>query len=195
MNDKLFIWAQGDREFAQVLLFVKVCAFVFRICLHWDNMTSRIHARNVLCLTGCTSQHCKYNTESQSRSRRMQSDFIPFPFCLLFWLPKKFVYQICFTVILSSPSRVMMPVHFSWPLVKKHLSRSISFPKAFPDRDRWCPFKRSHGSVLFLVLTTHTDTETHWETHNHADVDTQQSLHLCVHTDNHKHEQHMQMHM
>lgn len=64
---------------------------------------------------------------------------------------------------------------------KKHLSRRISFPKAFPDRDRWCPFKRSHGSVLFLVLTTHTDTETRWETHTHADVDTQWCLHLrCV---------------
>lgn len=129
MNDKLFIWAQGDREFAQVLLFVKVCAFAFRICLHWDNMTSRIHARNVLCLTGCTSQHCKYNTESQSRSRRMQSDFIPFPFCLLFWLPKKFVYQIYFTVILSSPSRVMMPVHFSWPLVKSIWVVALVSPK------------------------------------------------------------------
>lgn len=66
------------------------------------------------------------------------------------------------------------------PLVKKHLSRSISFPKAFADKDRWCPFKRSHGSVLFVVLTTHTYSETHWETHTDADVNTQWCLHLCV---------------
>lgn len=193
MNDKLFIWAQGDREFAQVLLFVKVCAFAFRICLHWDNMTSRIHARNVLCLTGCTSQHCKYNTESQSRSRRMQSDFIPFLSAFLtaeeIFLSNLFHSHSFFSFQSNDAGS------FQLAAGKKHLSRSISFPKAFPDRDRWCPFKRSHGSVLFLVLTTHTDTETHWETHNHADVDTQQSLHLCVHTDNHKHEQHMQMHM
>lgn len=58
------------------------------------------------------------------------------------------------------PSRVMMPDHVGWLLVKKHLSQSICFPRAFPDRDRWCPFKRSHGSALFLVL----DTETHRDT-------------------------------
>lgn len=63
---------------------------------------------------------------------------------------------------------------------EKHLSRGISFPKAVPDKDRWCPFKRSHGSVLFLVLTTHTDTEARWETHTPADVDTQWCLHLRV---------------
>lgn len=54
---------------------------------------------------------------------------ISFPFCLLFWLPKKFVYQICFTVILSSPSRVMMPVHFSWPLVKSIWAVALVSPK------------------------------------------------------------------
>lgn len=50
MNNKLLIWAQADREFAQVLLFVKVCASAFRICLLWDNMTSQIF----LCPLGCT---------------------------------------------------------------------------------------------------------------------------------------------
>lgn len=194
MNDKLFIWAQGDREFAQVLLFVKVCAFAFRICLHWDNMTSRIHARNVLCLTGCTSQHCKYNTKSQSRSRRMQSDFIPFPFCLLFWLPKKFVYQICFTVILSSPSRVMMPVHFSWPLVKSIWAVALVSPKLSLIETDGVHLKGPMEVCYFWCLQP-TQILRHTGKHNHADVDTQQSLHLCVHTDNHKHEQHMQMHM
>lgn len=62
-----------------------------------------------------------------------------------------------------------------------HLSRSFSFPKAFADRDRWCPFKRSHGSVLFLVLTTRTDTEPRWETHTCTDVDTRWSLHANIH--------------
>lgn len=100
-----------------------------------------------------------------------QSDVILFPFHLLCPATEEeeeeeenifsFFNQITVTVFLSLPSKVMMLVRFSWPLVKKHLSRSISFPKAFPDRDRWCPFKRSHGSVLFLVLTTHTDTGKH----------------------------------
>lgn len=34
--------------------------------------------------------------------------------------------------------------------------------------------------MLFLVLTTHTDSETHWETHTDTDVDKQWCLHLCV---------------
>lgn len=41
------------------------------------------------------------------------------------------------------------------------LSRSSAFPNASADRDRWRPFKRSHGSVLFLVLTTPAQTQRH----------------------------------
>lgn len=146
-------------------------------------MTSHIHVRNVLCPIGCTSQHCKYNTESQSQSLEMQSAVrfhslaFPSTFPTLRFF---FSLSILFCSFSFFSSQSNDAASFWLAAGKKHLSRSISFPKAFPDRDRWCPFKRSHGSVLFLVLTTHTDTETRWETHTHADVDTQWCLHLCV---------------
>lgn len=180
---------RADGEFARVLLFVKVCAFVFRICLHWDNMTSSIHVRNALCLTGCTFQHW-ITIYIAGNAVRFHSLSLPSTFLT--------AEEICLSNLFYSHSFFSFQSNdassFQLAAGKKHLSCSISFPKAFPDRDRWCPFKRSHGSVLFLVLTTHTDTETHWETHNHAAVDTQWRLHLCVHADNHKHEQHMQIH-
>lgn len=81
------------------------------------------------------------------------------------------------------------PAEFQLAAGEKHVSRSIPFPKAVPDRDRWCPFKRSHGSVLFLLLTTHADTELRWETHA-ADAavvsackytHNPESMCLCVH--------------
>lgn len=80
----------------------------------------------------------------------------------------------------SSASSPLPPVEFQLVDGKKHVSPSVTFPKAAPDRDRWCPFTRSHGSVLFLVLTTHTDTELCWETHT-ADADARWCLHANTH--------------
>lgn len=179
------MWASADREFAQVLLFVSVCVRVtFRICLHLDNMTSHIHVRNVWCATGCTFQRCEYNTESQSLSLEMQSavGFHSVSFPSMFSVSEKAFFPPPFQFLFSFFSFQWNDV--GWFLLaagEKHLSRSISFPEAFTDRDRWCPFKRSHGSVLFLVLTTHTDTEPHWETHTRTDVDAQWCLHANIH--------------
>lgn len=172
-----------------MLLFVKVCVCVstYRICLHWDNMTSHIHDRNVLCPIVSTFRHCKYNTESHSPPLEMQSAVRfhspSFPSAShLRKRTKKFsVFKFGFAVFFSSfLFHSYDASSFQLAAGEKHLSRGISFPKAFPDKDRWCPFKRSHGSVLFLVLTTHTDTEARWETHTPADVDTQWCLHLRV---------------
>lgn len=146
-------------------------------------MASHIHARNVLCVTGCTSQHCKYNTASQSPSLRtpsavrFQSASNPSAFPVS---EKKLIFSLISVLFRSVVFQSIDASSFWLAAGKKHLSRSISFPKAFADRDRWCPFKRSHGSVLFLVLTTHTDTEPRWETHTRTDVDTQWCLHANI---------------
>lgn len=85
MNDKLLIWALADREFAQVLLFVKVC-----LCGYIQNLfalgqydVKSYLCEKCFCPIGCTSQHCKHITESQSQSLEMQSDFILSPFHLI----------------------------------------------------------------------------------------------------------------
>lgn len=136
----------------------------------------------------CVSQAAPPNTVNTTLhhnpppcERRQQSDFNLPPFHLHFLSQKKKLIFSLISVLFRSVVFQSIDASSFWLAAgKKHLSRSISFPKAFADRDRWCPFKRSHGSVLFLVLTTHTDTEPRWETHTRTDVDTQWCLHANI---------------
>lgn len=100
----------------------------------------------------------------------MQSGLILLPFYLLSSLSEYFDYNIFWGYSLFH-LQSNDAGSFQLATGEKHLSQSVRFPKAFLDRDRWCPFKRSHGSVLFLVLTSHTDTEAGWERYTDADLD------------------------
>ncbi len=120
MNDKLLIWAQADREFAQVLLFVKVCV---RICV--QNLFALGQYDKSYPCDKCFVSHTLNapNTVNKTLNHNLHPSvrFHSLSFLSNFSCLRKiffFLFQICFSVFLSFPSRVMMPVHFGWPLVK-----------------------------------------------------------------------------
>lgn len=79
----------------------------------------------------------------------------------LFILPLPFLSLSMFCLAASSHFHAAESPCRLIPSGATRLSRSSALPNASADRDRWRPFKRSHGSVLFLVLTTPAQTRRH----------------------------------
>lgn len=105
-------------------------------------MTSHLHLRDVFL---CQGLHLQATPSTKITSPSRQLSFRLLSFSVLLDLRRP-------------------PVKKKKIEEKKHPGAPV-FPKPSLIETDGVHLKRSHGSVLFLVLTTHTDSELRWETH------------------------------